>query len=125
MNNDFDWKSVVMHVVMNEMVSKLYNVIKKNVIDLRRATYGTGNYRMLPDFCTRFVVSVERYKFIFLKRYITSWHAILLKCVCGCQLNTDGLLSVFVQFYRKLLYVYELFSVSLHFVTSSRAIVLS
>lgn len=65
MNNDFDWKPVVMHVVMNEMVSKLYNVIKKNVIDLRRATYGTGNYRMLPDFCTRFVVSVERYKFIF------------------------------------------------------------
>lgn len=54
---DFDWKPVVMH----EMVSKLYRVVKRRLIDLRRATYGTGNYRMLPTFHKRFLVSVERY----------------------------------------------------------------
>ena len=54
---DFDWKSVMMH----EMVSK--------VVDLRRATYGTGNYMMLPAFHKRFVLSVERHK-VYLYLYL-------------------------------------------------------
>lgn len=52
---------------------------KKPLIDLRRATFGTGNYRMLLDFCTRFVASVERCKCIFtfiLKAYMCMYYVI-------------------------------------------------
>ena len=44
--------------MMHEMVSKLYKVVKRRLIDLRRAACGTGNYRMLLTFHKRF----ERYK---------------------------------------------------------------